>query len=117
VGVAGVATSGGLAVTIKRASHTLFLLALAATGVLLVRPRRPTEAGPNANVRRRRPWRWLAAASVVVVLLGSAAVLFSAYTPAPAPQVASALPTSDAVVLGPLEVEVDHLLSLLPPEP
>ena len=117
MGVAGVATSRGLAVTSKRAGHTLFLLALAATAVLLVRPRRPTEAGPDAHVRPRRPWRWLAAASVVVVLLGSAAVLFSAYTPAPAPQVASALPTSEAVVLGPLEAEVDHLLSLLPPEP
>jgi beta-lactamase class A len=50
-----------------------------------------------------------------VALLGSAAVLFSANAPAPAAEVASAGETGEAIALEPLEVEVDHLLSLLPP--
>ena len=98
----------------KRSGPALFLLALSATAVFLVRRRRPREAGPGVDVRRRRAWRWLAAASVVVMLLGSATVLFSAYAPAPAPPVASALPTSESLPVQPLQAEVDQLLSLLP---
>jgi len=52
-----------------------------------------------------------------VVLLGAATVVFSAYAPAPAPQVASALPTSESLVVEPLQAEVGHLLSLRPPGP
>jgi beta-lactamase class A len=50
----------------------------------------------------------------VVVPLGAAAVLFSAYAPAPSAEVASAGPGGEGLVLEPLAAEVDQLLSLLP---
>ena len=101
----------------KRSGRALFLVAVVATAVWLTRRRR-SGGRPRATVaRRRRPWRWLLAASLVVALLGAAVVLFSAYAPAPATQVASAGPTEEALALEPLEAEVGQLLSLLPPAP
>jgi beta-lactamase class A len=67
----------------------------------------------RANVPRRRPWRWLLAASLVATLLGAAVVLFSANAPAPAAEIASA--RGESVGLEPLEAEVGQLLTLLPP--
>ncbi len=101
----------------KRSHCALFLLALVATVVFLVRRRRPGQGERAVETRRRRPWRWLLASSSVVALLGSAAVLFSAYAPAPAAEVASAGPTGEAIALEPLEAEVGQMLSLLPPAP
>jgi len=115
VHAASVARSRGFSVASKRFGHALFLLALAATAAFLVRRRRLGEGGRAVEARRRRPWRWLLASSFVMALLGSAAVLFSAYAPAPAAKVASAGPTGEAIALEPLEAEVGQLLSLLPP--
>jgi len=101
----------------KRSGSALFLLALVATAAFLVRRRRLGETGRVVGTHRRRPWRWLLASTSVVVLLGSAAVLFSAYAPAPAAEVASAGETGEAIALEPLEVEAGQMLSLLPPAP
>jgi beta-lactamase class A len=69
--------------------------------------------------RRRRPWRWLLAGSSAVALLGSAAVVFSAYAPAPATEIASAGPTGEGVhLVEPLQAEVGQMRALLPlPQP
>jgi len=114
VGAVSVATSRGFSMASKRSGRALFLLALVATAVFLVRRRRLGESARLVGTHRRRPWRWLLASSFVVALLGSAAVLFSAYAPAPAAEVVSAGETGEAIALEPLEAEVDHLLSLLP---
>lgn len=114
MGAVGVATSRGFSMASKR---SLFLLALAATGVLLVRRWRLGDSRRAAVLHRRRPWRWLLASSFAVVLLGAATVLFSAYAPAPTAEVASAGQTSGAAVVEPLEAEVGQMLSLLLPAP
>jgi beta-lactamase class A len=101
----------------KKSGHALFVVALVATALFLVRRRRPAVGEPHEYTRRRRPWRWLLASSSVLALLGTAAVLFSAYTPAPAVPVASAGPTGETVAPELLEPEVARLLSLLPPTP
>ena len=114
---ASVARSRRFSMVGKRFGHALFLLALAATAVSLARRRRSGEDKPALESRRRRPWRLLLASSFLALLLGAAAVLFSAYAPAPTAEVVSALPGSEGLALEPLEAEVDHLLSLLPPAP
>ncbi|HJX61724.1 MAG TPA: hypothetical protein VJ578_04055, partial [Dehalococcoidia bacterium] len=101
----------------KRSGRALFLLALVVTAAFLVRRRRLGESGRVVGTHRRRPWRWLLASTSGVALLGSAAVLFSAYAPAPAAEVASAGPSGEAVALEPLDAEVGQMLSLLPPAP
>ena len=101
----------------KRSGRALFLVALVAAAAFLVRRRRSSDRGRVVDTRRRRPWRWLLASSSVVALLGMAAVLFSAYAPAPAAEVASAGPGGEELALEPLEAEVGRLLSLLPPAP
>jgi beta-lactamase class A len=117
VGVAGVATSRGFSMASKRSGRVLLLVALVAAAAFLVRRRRTGEGRRDRVARRRRPWRWLLASSSVIALLGSAAVLFSAYAPAPTVEVASAGQTGEALALEPLEAEVDQMLSLLPPAP
>jgi len=99
----------------KRSSRALFLVALVATAVWLARRRRSGGSGRAMAARRRRPWRWLSAASLVAALLGAAMVLFSAYAPAPTAEVASAGPSGESVGVESLEAEVGQLLALLPP--
>ena len=101
----------------KRLGHPVFLLVLAAMAVCLASRRRPGESERAVEAHRRRPWRWLLASSFLALLLGAAAVLFSAYAPAPTSEVAAALPASEDLVLASLETEADHLLCLLPPTP
>jgi beta-lactamase class A len=117
VGAAGVATSRGFSMASKRAGHALFLVALVAAVAFLVRRRRTDECPVARGTRRRRPWHWLLAMSLAVTLLGAAAVLFSAYAPAPAAEVASTEQTGESLTLEPLEAEVGQMLSLLPPTP
>jgi beta-lactamase class A len=101
----------------KRSGRALFLVALVAAAAFLIRRRRTGEGRRDREARRRRPWRWLLVSSSVVALLGSAAVLFSAYAPAPTAEVASAGQTGDPLALEPLEADVRQMLSLLPPAP
>jgi len=110
-----VARSRWFAVARKKPSRTFFLLALVATVVFLTRRRPPKKSRPAAVAHRRRAWRWLLPAPSLAVVLGAAAVLSAAYSPAPTAEVASALPAGGEPILAPLEAESDHLLCLLPP--
>jgi len=114
---ASVAWSRRFSMVRKRLGHPVFLLALLAMAVCLASRRRPEKHKRVKETRRRRAWRWLLASSLLVLLLGTPAVFLSAYAPAPTPEVASALPASEDIVLPSLEMEVDHLLRLLPPTP
>jgi beta-lactamase class A len=99
----------------KRSGHALLLIAAVATAVWLARRRQSGGSRRAAVARRRWPWRWLPAASLVVTLLGAAMVLLSAYAPAPAAEVASAGPSGEALGVESLEAEVGQWMSLLPP--
>jgi beta-lactamase class A len=115
VGVSNVATSRGFSMASKRSGHALLLVAVVATTVWLAGRRQSSGRRRATAVRWRRPWRWLLAASVVVALLGAATILFSAYAPAPAAEVASAGFGGESIGVEPPEAEVGQLLSLLPP--
>jgi beta-lactamase class A len=112
---ASVARSRWLAMVRKKPGRTFFLLTLAVTAVFLARRKQPKVHKRAVKTSQRQPWRWLLASSFLALLLGTAAVLFSAYAPAPKAKVASALPASEDLVLASLETETEHLLCLLPP--